>query len=67
MTSRSTRNKLRHQGDKLIKSFDRQFEHLRYLQELSEGESPYIEENVPIITEALEFIRQSCIKFREGL
>jgi len=67
MTSRSTRNKLKHQGEKLIKSFDRQFEHLRYLQELSEGQSLYIETHVPVITEALELVRQTCVAFREGL
>jgi len=67
MTSRSTRNKLKHQGDKLITSFNRQFEHLKLMQELSEGESPYIETYVPIITQALEYVRKSCIDFREGL
>lgn len=67
MATRSTRNKLKHQGDKLITSFNRQFEHLKLLQELSEGESLYIETYVPIITEALEHIRQTCVTFREGL
>jgi len=67
MTSRSTRNKLKHQGDKLVESFNKQFEHLKYMQELSEGESVYIETYVPIIAEALEYVRKSCVTFREGL
>jgi len=67
MAGRKTRTKIRYQADKLLKGFDRQFEHLRYLDEVNAGQSEYINQQLPMLVEAFESLRKAVEAFREGL
>ncbi|GAH94350.1 unnamed protein product [marine sediment metagenome] len=67
MTTRSTRNKLRHQAEKVMNDLDRCQGHLRYLSELSGGESPYIEKHMPDIVLMVDVLKKIIKQFREGL
>lgn len=67
MNVRSTRNKIRYQGQMCVDTLDKLLEHLRYLDELSEGGSDYINEKLPVLVQATEAFKQALIAFREGL
>ena len=67
MTARSTRNKLRHQAEKVMKDLDRCQSHLKYLSELSGGESKYIEKHMPNLVLYVEVMKDIMKSFREGL
>ena len=67
MTARSTRNKLRHQAEKVMNDLDRCQGHLKYLSELSDGESDYIEKNMPGMVFMVDGLKLIIKKFREGL
>lgn len=67
MTTRSTRNKLRHQAEKVMSDLDRCQGHLRYLSELSGGESKYIEKNMPGLVLYVNVMKDIMKSFREGL
>ncbi|NVM22326.1 MAG: hypothetical protein HWN68_11170 [Desulfobacterales bacterium] len=64
---RSTRNKMRFQMEKVINNIDRIFGHLQYLDELAGGASPFINEQLPLLTAAFEEMKKGCKKFRESL
>lgn len=67
MTARSTRNKLKFQGMKAIKAIEAALSHLQTMHEISEGQSPYIEQKLPLIVTGMEINKQILVKFREGL
>jgi len=67
MTARSTRNKLRHQAEKVMNDLDRCQGHLKYLSELSEGESDYIEKHMPGMVFMIDGLKLIIKRFREGL
>jgi len=67
MTARSTRNKLRHQAEKVMNDLDRCQGHLRYLSELSDGKSKYIEKHMPNLVLYVEVMKDIMKSFREGL
>ena len=67
MGSRSTRNKLRWQAEKVLSHVDKAFEHFQFLDELAAQQSPYINDTLPILLAALSEYRDAVEKFREGL
>lgn len=67
MANRSTRNKMRFQVEKAIAHVDKIFEHWRYLEELTGGESPHVNELLPVLVSALHEYREACVSFRESL
>ena len=67
MTARTTRNKLRHQAEKVMNDLDRCVAHLKFLSDMSEGQSDYIENHVPRMVIAIEMMKQTIKSFREGL
>lgn len=67
MTTRSTRNKLRHQIERVLNDLDRCLGHLKFLSDLSEGQSDYIETHLPGLVFMVEGIKSVMKKFREGL
>lgn len=67
MTARSTRNKLRFQAEKAVKRLDESLAHIKKLDEMAQGESDYINENVPKIVLLYAQFRQTLVAFREGM
>lgn len=67
MTNRSTRNKLRFQCGKILNDLDRAQGHLKYLDDLAEGESAYINQQLPNLVSLVENMKVIIIAFREGL
>jgi hypothetical protein len=67
MASRSTRNKLRHQAERAAASCEKIQEHLRYLDDLANGQSQYINENLPSLVLITDNLQQLLLQFREGL
>ncbi|MBA7601416.1 hypothetical protein ES703_08489 [subsurface metagenome] len=67
MTARSTRNKMRHQAEKVMNDLDRCAGHLKFLSELSGGESKYVENYIGTLVVFLETMKQTVKSFREGL
>jgi len=67
MTSRPTRNKLRHQAQKIVDSLVKCQGHLQFIDDLAEGRSGYINDNLPTLTFLLEEMIKTAKVFREGL
>jgi len=67
MTARSTRNKMKWQAEKVMNDLDRAVGHLKYLTEMSEGQSDYIINHVPRMVVSIEMMKQVIKAFREGL
>ena len=67
MGSRSLRNKIRWQAEKVLGHVDSMFEHWRYLDELADNQSPFISETLPILLAALSEYKEAVKKFRESL
>ncbi|GAJ18764.1 unnamed protein product [marine sediment metagenome] len=67
MTARTTRNKLRHQAEKVMNDLDRATAHLKYLDDLSGGESDYIQDSMPILVYHIGLMKDIIKRFREGL
>ena len=64
---RSTRNKMKFQVEKVINHLDRTFKHFQYLEELGEGRSPWLNENLPLVVAAVSELREGIKRFRESL
>jgi len=41
--------------------------HFQFLDEMAEGESPYINDNIPLLVELIDEMIKTCNTFREGL
>ena len=67
MAQRTTRNKLRWQAEMAQSKVINALEHLRYLDELADGQSKYINDNLPLMVTPLTIYIQILEKFREGL
>lgn len=67
MTGRKTRTKLRFQVTKIIEVLERVEGHLKYIDDLAEGQSEYINQQLPTLTFLLEEIIKTVKLFREGL
>ena len=67
MASRSTRNKVRWQAKKILDNIDRIYGHLKYIDELAEHRSPYIDENIPKLVALFSGIEEIVKQFYEGL
>lgn len=67
MTARSTRNKLRHQVERIDNDLDRALSHCKLLDEMAEGQSDLINEFLPDIVKLLSFMKDIIIKFRTEL
>ena len=67
MTSRSTRNKLRFQCTKVLNDLQRAQAHMKYLDDLADKESAYINQNLPNLVGLVENMCAIVIAFREGL
>ncbi len=67
MTSRTIRNKLRYQAVMIQKDLVKCQGHLQLIDELAEGRSNYINEQLPTLTFLLEEIIKTIRLFREGL
>jgi len=67
MAGRSKRTKVKFQADKAIaKCYDIQT-HLRYIDEIAEGESEYINNVIPILVSGTEMLKEALGKLRDGL
>ena len=67
MTARSTRNKMRHQVEKVMNDLERAQGHFKMLSDLSGGESIYVDSHVPILVTMFNNLTELMKRFREGL
>ena len=67
MTARSTRNKMRHQVEKIVNDLDRAVSHCKLLDEMAEGQSDLVSEFLPDIVQLLSYMKDVIKKFRESL
>jgi len=67
MASRSTRNKVRWQAKKILDNINRIYEHLKYIDELAQGQSEYINENLPRLVKLFDGVESIITQFYEGL
>lgn len=65
--SRTTRNKLRWQAEKIDEYLNKCQEHLQFLDELASGQSDYINNNLPVLVALFEEMRKTIASFRQGL
>jgi hypothetical protein len=67
MPKRSTRNKIRHQANQLLKDLDNCLLDLKYIDELAAGQSEIINQHLPIFVQFIVELQGSCSKFRDLL
>jgi len=67
MAPRSTRNKLRFQVRKAIEDVNRALGHLQKLDEIQQGRHPRIEEGLPRLVMACEYLIHALERFREEI
>jgi len=67
MTARSTRNKMRHQVEKVMNDLERAQGHFKMLSDLSAGESIYVDSHLPLLVALFDDLTGMMKKFREGL
>lgn len=67
MAARATRNKIRFQAGKAINMLVRSQEHLAKLDVMADGQSEYINKNLPILVGFSEELKRTLEQFREGL
>jgi len=67
VTSRSIRNKLRWQAEKIESNLLKAQGHLQFIDDLAEGKSNYIDDNLPVLTIFLEEMIKTIRAFRQGL
>ena len=67
MTGRSTRNKIRHQALQAIAKIERCQQHLKYIDELANGQSDVITRSLPGLVEMSELLSDTLKAFRENL
>lgn len=67
MSGRSKRTKVKFQADKAISKCNGIQEHLRYIDEVANGESVYINNVIPILVSSTEMLKEALGKLRDGL
>ena len=67
MATRSTRNKIRFQADKMLCHCARIQENLKYMDDLANGGSAYITREMPMLVNVTEMLEGVFKRFREGL
>lgn len=67
MAARSTRNKIRYNAKRILECFDDMESYLQTIDELADGRSDYITNNIPGLVEILEHVKPVFVQFREGL
>lgn len=66
MASRSTRNKLKSQGQSVLDDLERAMNHLVQIAALADDRSEYIDKHLPILITYLEMVTKAVKQFREG-
>lgn len=64
---RSTRNKVRFQIERAAECQDRAVEHLKNANDMADGRSTPINENMPDLVGMLESVKVALLKFRSKL
>jgi len=67
MTARHTRNKLKFQAERIMQKLTECQGHLKYMDELADEQSDYLNKQLPILTIILDGMVQTVKLFREGL
>ena len=67
MAGRSKRTKVKFQADKAIAKCNGIQEHLKYIDEVANGESEYINITIPILVSSTEMLKEALGKLRDGL
>jgi len=67
MTARSTRNKIRYQAKMCVDKLERIQQHLKSIDEMSEGSSEAITEQLPALIMAVDLVMDFHIAFRDSL
>lgn len=67
MTTRSTRNKIRHQADAAAKSVERAVEHLARIEITASGRSDRIDDTLPKLVVILEGVHNMLVQWRATL
>ena len=67
MVQRSTRNKLKWQGDKAINQVERLQQHLKNISDLAGGGSELINKSLPGLVEMSELMLTTLVAFRRAL
>jgi len=67
MAARTTRRKIQDQGIKVAQDFARIIDHLKFLDDLAEGQSEYINNNLPQLFCMIEGCMHVTEKFIDGL
>ena len=67
MAGRTTRRKIKDQGDKIMQDLTRVLEHLKFLSDLANEQSGYIKENLPGIVLMTEGFTEVMENFIGGL
>lgn len=66
MASRSTRNKLKSQGQSVLDDLERAMNHLVQIAALADDRSEYIDKHLHILITYLEMVTKAVKQFREG-
>ena len=67
MAKRSTRNKLKWQGDQGIKKVTQLQQHLKNIDDLAQGRSEMVNRSLPGLVEMSELLLDTLKTFREAL
>ena len=67
MAGRSKRTKVKFQADKAVAKCDGIMQHLKYIDEIAEGESEYINNSLPVLVQWTEMLKDAFLKLRIGL
>lgn len=67
LAPRSNRQRIKHQGDRLITAINNAIEHLAKLDAIADERSPHINEYVPRLLLLLDGTLSACKRFRDGL
>jgi len=67
MAARNTRNKLKFQAERIIERLVDCQGHLKFMDDLAEGQSEYLNQQIPILTTIFDGMINTVKIFREGL
>ena len=67
MSGRSTRNKIRHQLSMLIADTDKLMIHLHKIDVLGEQQSPFINDTLPILVDAVDALQKIIEYFKDNI
>lgn len=67
MAARTTRRKIQDQGVKVAQDFARIIDHLKFLDDLADGQSEYINNNLPQLVLMIEGCKHVTEGFLDGL